>query len=95
MRLGFRTCGSTAAGSLKSYDDIVDGLVTFGFICDEFYFRLCGVCCCKNGGAHDQIFSQSQQLAIALIAISDGVYVLLFMFGFSAEPLVSKGWNRF
>jgi hypothetical protein len=68
-------------------------LVALGFVCDEFNLRLCGVCGCKNGGAHDQKFSAAQKLATAFVAALDGVCALFFMFLFFAQLLISKEQN--
>jgi hypothetical protein len=62
IHIGFGLCtgSAAAAGCLECNDHIMHSLVAFGFLCDEFNLRLGGVCGCKNGGAHDQIFSTAQ-----------------------------------
>jgi hypothetical protein len=62
IHIGFGLCtgSAAAAGCLECNDHIMHSLVALGFLCDEFNLRLCGVCGCKNGGAHDQNFSTAQ-----------------------------------
>jgi hypothetical protein len=45
------------------------GLVPLGFLGDDFYFCLGGICGGKNGGAHDQKVSSAAHIASATRAV--------------------------
>jgi hypothetical protein len=67
------------------------GLIAFGFVCDEFYLCLRGICGCENGGAHVQKISAAQHTQPAFGVLVNRMCVRWFIVCFPVEPINSKG----